>query len=829
MIPLTAPISAAFASPRQAPIWVVEILFADGTHGVEGVNDIYFGSRPLEEVVGFPFPTRYWPLLDPHSLSGISSTLDAMTGVASIGSLTLRLLDLDRLVSRLIAAADAAGHGLRRQRIELYLLESGSDWADRVKMRTLQVENLRLAADGISYQLSAGDIQRTLKKKIFEPKSSILTAAITNSSTHIHVADASKFSLVTSSYYGAAGFAKIDDEIIMFTSINLVLNTLEIVTRGFFGTTAVHHDPSAGTGTAVTEVIVLRGNPIWIALAVLASSGTGINGPYDVLPAHWGCNMDPLDAWPDLNAVQWEDAGAMVAGFDAAAVVPMASGRQFQFVIAKGMEAKAFVEGEILRVLGMHSVINGNGSYGAAPFFDVAAATPGQALRILTLDDATAMPELDYSYPEIANDLTLYYDESPVLSGKFRRSTMFVDATSRAKWGVGKPLEVKSLGVIPTAEGIAALHQRLISMAARHSRPPIRLKLAAMPKHADLEVGDLVRVQLPLRDLHTGADLDRLFEVRATSLDVARGGVSLDLVAQPEAADLVALTQAWNATTTWKLADTVYQVGTQIDWSGLGGAQTVATGQSRTLTAGDWWVNGDLTADTGGTLIVQAGVRLFVRGVFTVRGQIDGRGRGNAGAIGLASAGWPALANGVAAAGRGFVGRGGSSANATVTREVFDWVSDGRVSVTYTAAGAASAAPIYAQSPIFALAPSSIDGVTNQWLGLIGLPTQSLAGGGGSSAAYAALSSGTAASGGAGGAGLFVLARGCDIDGASAASIDLSAMAGGSGAGGGGGGSFAILLERPVTGVQTDIFAASKINVAGTGGGTAGAIIHQVF
>lgn len=57
-----------------------------------------------------------------------------------------------------------------------------------------------------------------------------------------------------------------------------------VSTTGEFSTTAA----DAATGDAVTEVALIEGHPIAMALRVLTSTGAGTNGSYDDLPVGWG-------------------------------------------------------------------------------------------------------------------------------------------------------------------------------------------------------------------------------------------------------------------------------------------------------------------------------------------------------------------------------------------------------------------------------------------------------------------------------------------------------------------------------------------------------------
>jgi len=836
------------AAVSHAPILIVEILWADGTHGTEGVNDIYFGSADISSILNFSYPTRYFPLLDFNSFTGLTQKLDPVSGVSEIGNIAFDLIDVNGMASAIIRDADIAGHGLRRQRVEVYQLFEGMDWADRVKIRTMQVGNLKAKAVGNVLHVTAADIQRTIQKDIFTPKTTQMAVDLALGALTLSLVDASQLETVDNALYGVAGYLKIDNEIIKWTSKNPATNVVTIPAggRGQFGTSDAAHTVVGSSGaTVVQEICVLRGNAIDIALRILTSSGTGANGAYDTLPAHWGCNLDPNGLWPDINLGQWLAAGGAAANLDLTAAVPRDSGWQLDFIYDKSVNAKTFIETQIMRVIGAFTKVNGDGSYGAAPYSDIANATAAQATRTMTTRDVVSWGDLDYAYDRMANEMELQYGEFPPLSNAGYRTAYFVDAASKLKWGPATPLKYVAKGLIPDAANITAFYTRFAAVAARKSRPPLTLPIVATPNHNDIECGDILRIVLPIDDLLTGATLDRVFEVDQVGI-ASNGEVSCTLLAQPEAADVAALVGAFSGTTVTKVADAAYQIGTDITalWDGS---------VNYSLASGVYWVGGNLTIAAGVTLTITGSVTLYVRGLFTVLGTINGRGRGGQGiaaypALGAPyPAGYPAeyLIPGLAPSGSNavaYIGRGGSSGYAYANN-------------LWYAPGAALPSPAYNSAPTLAITPTTVDAATLQWQGISGIPTITLQGSGGARGSRAETSSVYIGASGSGGAGFACVCRGLDISPGSTALIDLGATNAenntgvyyGGGSGGGGGGTFAAFVERHPTGIYTDIFDPAKVVVTGGSGGarvsvdayghtatdgsagTAGAIIHQSF
>ena len=525
----TFPVAYATINNEHAhePVFVFEVLWAGGLHGTEGTNDIYFGTTDIANIINFTYPARYYPFLDADSISSISHKVDPISGVSTIGGLTVKIQDYQNVVSDIIQAADTAGHGLRRQRVEVYMLFKGMDWADKIKIRTMQIQDLRLSKHG-EYTLTCSDIQRNLQKTIFNPFKAIISANIAAAGAiAVVVPDNSVFSTVVNQSHGTAGFVKVNDEIMKWTSKTGTTDlNVPAAGRGMFGTAAAAHT----AGDDMQEIIVLRENLITMALKVMESSGSaGAMGTYDAYPAHWGCS---LDSTQEIDEAGWLTLGKALAGL---ADTPLVSdGYQFEFVFDKGIEAKKFIEGDILKVLGGFGFVTGGGLYSARPYSDLANADKSNASLHITENNADKWGELRYDYSAMANELWLDYVESPKLSGKYIRTAIFNDEVSKKKWGNAKQLRYQVRGAIGTAAYITAMYQRFQRVMARFSRPPLRIQIDLLPREHGVEIGDIVRVTLPVHDLLTGADLDRAFEILSVDLKPKSGMVSIECIAQPE-------------------------------------------------------------------------------------------------------------------------------------------------------------------------------------------------------------------------------------------------------------------------------------------------------
>lgn len=592
--------NAAYLAKNTAlakqPVYVAELFFNGGATGVDGTNDIYFSTCDVNDITGFPFPAKWFPVLKANSIGSMSQQVDPINGVSTIGNVSMVVTDYKGIVSDIIKAADTAGHGLRRQRISIFKMFKGMAWADRVLVRTMQVQDLKLSALN-EYTLSAADVQTQLKKTIFNPFQTTTNAAIAAAgAATFTVVDARNFKLATSVSYGASGFIKIDNEIMRWTVSATNSFSIAAPDRGLFGTIAAAH----AIGAKVDEIIYLNENPITMMLKLMESSGVaGANGVYDTYPAHWGCGMDSTN---DVQEADWLSVGQLLTGLSAANPMP-ADGLQFEFILNKGVSGKKFVEDSIHKILGSFGFVRGDGKYSIRAYNDIGNAIKENCAITLDRNNVVKWGDLNYNYQTLANQLWIDYDEQPKLSGKYIRSTLFVDSASVKKWGDAPQLKYVAQGVPPTSAFIDQLYQRFQRVLARYSRPPMQISLTLLPKLGELEIGDLVRVTLPIRDIFTGAPLDRAFEVLSTQLTPTTGEVVIQCIAQPEVASF--WFQGVGAVASVAVSPNVVSIPT-------GGTQQLiarsfdATGAQVPTPAISWVASGNVTVDANGLITAGA-------------------------------------------------------------------------------------------------------------------------------------------------------------------------------------------------------------------------------
>ena len=521
--------SSHINSFRREPIYVIELAWNNGKPGVEGVNDVYFGTADVGSIdwQGSPIANRYFPLLDVESISTLSERVDPTTGVSTIGQLSFTLLDKDQIVSQILRRAEAdTGQSMRRQRVELYVLHAGDKWADAQKIRTMQVFDVKHDPFKQRITITANSLLKWLKKSIFTVKTTRLALDIntTAGGINIQVDDVTGFeACVDHPDYTAinggnpVGFIKIDDEYFLWTSKNVANNTLFVPTggRGMLSGAA----PSTHkAGADVTEVCVLKGNPYELAMRVMFSTGATFTAgqtpqnSWDVYPRHWGAGLyynSQMVTNSDIDIDQWLQVGADTVSWDGSSLT---SGIEYEFAYSSPIEAKQFIEQEILRPTGAFGRVLGDGRYSCKVYENLARAgyvdrTTGDIDPmslptgvVLTLDDIVSFVPINVNMQKMSNSILVEFAPKPIDSNTMTRKALFFDQNIEDKHGPSQTMKFKARGPLSDADSVDRLFNFVSLIQSRYSSPPSEFSVELLPKWAELEVGDIIGIDLPIPD-----------------------------------------------------------------------------------------------------------------------------------------------------------------------------------------------------------------------------------------------------------------------------------------------------------------------------------------
>lgn len=208
--------SEANQSQWREPRFVFCVDFGDEdlyyltSHEIDGLS----GSNVIEGVL--------------VNASGTSQKLNPDKANSEIGSISFQVLD-DGLTDLQKDKLDAK-KGLKGKRVTFYVGSADIEWADYIQATTQIVDNVTYKDR--SYQFKCADIQRQMRKKIFEPKETRLTASLGLADGTIRALSTDEFQMVkqpvspsgaTAASGMTVGFIKVegeqnDFEVIMYTS-----------------------------------------------------------------------------------------------------------------------------------------------------------------------------------------------------------------------------------------------------------------------------------------------------------------------------------------------------------------------------------------------------------------------------------------------------------------------------------------------------------------------------------------------------------------------------------------------------------------------------------
>jgi hypothetical protein len=685
----------AFALQNQAaaksPRFVVKIEFSG--------SSLYLSSH--DDITGVPTTHLEACLIEP-SIS--SQKLNPDQGRAEIGAASFMVADRSGAFTAQIRDLLTAGQGLRSRTCRFYLGYQGLEWADFVLVGTQIVKEA--SYDKGAYRITCNDIQRSTRKDIFDLVTTTIASTVEAADTTIYVNSTAGFAKLKhgTSYTDAAsstvGYLKIKDEVIRYTGSTSTSFTG--CTRGVLGTAAARYVADGATPAArrekVSEYVYLELPGAKLAYAILTGE---LYGDSATLPTGWhlgiSTSLVKTADFTGLGKDQWDTTD------DAAGVV-------LRFEGLGKTDGKAFIETEILRLLGLYMPVYSDGTLGLRRMTRVLADASG----VVTLDESNSVTvgDLEHDMESLHNAFAVHWN----FNGKdFTRTTTYLDADSAGVHGRASTMDLKFKGLFGGRHTDGLIFKLLDSIRDRYSAPPCRLRVDVLHSLNRIEVGDVVRVNHRcLRD-YAGAEeiIDRAFEVQSVSVNHRTGAVALNLFGSTSQAAVDTPT-----TSTTALPDGFYTaLGTNLTSvmtiaSGVvsGGPYTLNGTTDLTASGSVWYYDGDLTIPESVTINITGNVQLRVKGYLTLNGKILGTGGGLAGVADNSSA--TTLLTGNA----GWVGNSRGQEGCNVTKCTFEKTGYGSMAPLVTGAK-------HASFPYLAL---EVSGTT-----LKGLPTDLRGTGGG--------------------------------------------------------------------------------------------------
>ena len=262
-------------------------------------------------------------------------------------------------------------------------------------------------------------------------------------------------------------------------------------------------------------------HPIAVALKVLMSTGNGTNGTYDTLPSHWGLGIDQTL----VDITRWEDEAEAWLDFKR---TDFTYGYQFRFIYDDKVEAKRFIEDEVLKVLNAYAPINVSGAISFKAF-----APPVPFVDLAKLDEKVVRHKLMQGGLGAVINIALFeYDYDPIQK-KYMKSVEYSDSQSIADHGESDRFEVRSRGIRSELNGDDIVLNRWNRLKQRYRNPPPTYKIRAFYSQHLREIGEMVNFSHPdLPDLESGARglTEKVAEITNKSFDILGGALHYDLM-----------------------------------------------------------------------------------------------------------------------------------------------------------------------------------------------------------------------------------------------------------------------------------------------------------
>lgn len=567
------------------------------------------------------------------SLSVISQRLDPDKAVASIGVISFGLIDAAGAVTDKLGEQLSIGRSTRRQRVQVYEGYAGLAWADYHLIQTQIVDDIRF--ENVSYGFGCADVQRAMRKDIFDLATTTLAVSCGENDAVIEVYDTSKFQMVAhgSSYSDApnltVGYFTLEDEIVRYTG--KTATTFTGCTRGALTTLPAAHSVDANATpdrrTKVEEYVYLEMPAVKLEYAILTGVLHGQGGA--TLPPGWHMGVPTsfvrLSDFTGIGNDLWNPADDSI-------------GFHLRFAGEEKTDGKQFIESQVNLILGCFMPIYNDGAAGLKRMSPLLAGAA--YVRLLDEKNLVGWGELLHDFKSLHNIIQIDWNWEPS-QGRTTRSTVLIDAASIATHGKSETLKLQSRGLHGNRHASTIIAQRFDAIRDRYTGPPLRFTVQALPSLNNLEVGDVARVRLAnVKDFAARGSLDRSFEVQHISVDKITGNVSLDLFASSQAAgaqaptgDVAVLPDAWYSSQGAALASVLTITGSN---PGHVSASGVINGTANMNAAASiFFYNGDLVIDPGVIISTTQNVQLRIKGFLTNNGTITGAGAGQAGAAAL--------------------------------------------------------------------------------------------------------------------------------------------------------------------------------------------------
>jgi len=211
------------------------------------------------------------------NISSTSQKLDPIKALSTIGTINFDVVDYNENITARIKQEYDSYNGLRERTVRVYVGEEGLDWDDYILVTT-QIIN-KVSLEGGMYSFDCADVQRTIRKEIFDPELTNLLYNMDAEQTAFNVYDTSDFqTLVHGASYSVlpnetVGYVEVDKEIIAWR--NKLETAISVTSSGISFSGSEITFVGSPIGSPLTDLSVFSAGQI-----IQISGSTSNDGSY---------------------------------------------------------------------------------------------------------------------------------------------------------------------------------------------------------------------------------------------------------------------------------------------------------------------------------------------------------------------------------------------------------------------------------------------------------------------------------------------------------------------------------------------------------------------
>jgi len=309
------------------------------------------------------------------------------------------------------------------------------------------------------------------------------------------------------------GYLLIDDEIIPYTALGGGGVTFTGCTRGQHTEAGGSEAASHSDGAQVHELFRLYGNPVDLYLSMLTSTGTGLNGAYDLWESDQGLGID--DSVIDIDKFEEERDRFLPSD-------------NFQFFLKEEIsQVKSWSEKQIFRVINAYPIVTGAGKISFRLYNPPFDSDPDE----LNYHDVESISQQRRGLKEIINNTVVHYDKN-IVSGSFQTKRYDLQSDSINDHGLSRSWKCESDGLYSLYQADSIIDRNITRMFNRYKNGVASFVAKIFFSKFKWDPGEIIKVTLSyLVDWAKGTRGvdERLMEVVTIRPNMLKGEIDCEI------------------------------------------------------------------------------------------------------------------------------------------------------------------------------------------------------------------------------------------------------------------------------------------------------------